>query len=446
MPPQTEITPSSNPNIQSPELQQPPEKRSRKKLILIVVGALLALIIILMFVKSHNVSTRKSKSPTNDSSIYHFRDGYDIEQYGSTIGDPLALDLAKLEKGRKSIKGNIVYACNVVTIGDINSQKMYLNPRSDDRAVMRNFIDDIGQQGVKAEPYSVTDGEKGNSCDYSLQSGGILTVDVYQTPFNSSEAIKDYINRRFAKTTSVGGLDTYKLKDDYLSLSQYLISSGEDAVVVQFNGTGKKVSDEQKSAILNTAASNFKVQQQHAKGPAIVAYSSPTYTKKWARACDFISNADIKSLTGKDASIYASEGLASGTGVEKVNDKLYNSITTSCSRFNVDLGSGLLRGPFDQKLEVQITSYQDEAPAEAGMQDVRKSDTSAIAASIGSEGIAYKDSAGQNTVLFRQGRFIVQVVFDRTVQSNAGLTDTSAMLKKLTPYAQTVATKLKSLE
>jgi hypothetical protein len=445
MPPQTEITPP-NQHVQPPELQQPPERHSRKKIILIVVGVLLALIIVLMFVKSHNVNTRKSKDPTNDSSIYHFRPGYDIKQYGSSIGDPLALDLSKLSEGKKSIKGNIVYACNVVTVSDISSQKMYLTARSDDRAVMRNFIDDIGQQGVKAEPYSVTDGEKGNSCDYSLQSGGILSIDVYQTPFNSSEAIKDFISRRFAKTTSAGGLDTYKLKDDYLSLSQYLISSGTDAISVQFNGTGKKVTDEQKSAILNIAAKNFKSLQQHAKGAAIPVYNSLTYTKKWARACDFISNADIKSLTDKDASIYGSEGLASGTGVEKVSDKLYNSITTSCSRFNVDLGSGLLRGPFDQKLEVQITSYQDEAPAKAGMQDVRKSDKDAIAASIGSEAIAYKDSADQNTLLFRQGRFIVQVVFDRTVQSNAGLTDTGAMLKKLTPYAQNVAVKLKSIE
>lgn len=441
MPPQTEITPTPNTPL-TPVQPLPPRRRLNKKM-LIGGGILLALIVATLLLRAHNIQNRKSQDPTSDSSMYHFRPGYDIKDYGSSIGDPLALDMSQLDKGRKSVKSNIVYACNLVTITDLNNQKAYLSARSDDRAVMRNFIDGVGQQAVKSEPYSLNDGDKGNSCDYSLQSGGIISIRVYQPPFTTTEAIQGYISRQYTKTASTGGLATYKQKTDYRSMNQFFITSGADAILVNFNGT--KISADQEKAILDIVAKNFTAQQQRAKGAATPAYNTPTYTKKWARACDFISNSDIKALTGQNASIYANEGLASGTGVEKVNDKLYNSITTSCARFNTDIGSGLTSGPFDQKLEVLITSYNEEIPAKSGMADVRKDAQGALTANIGDEGILYKDSSGQNTLLFRQGRFIVDVMFDRTLQSNAKLTDPQAMLQKLTPYAQSVATKLKAL-
>ncbi len=443
MPPQTDITSPSSPGFQSSDPQPTPSRKRLSKKLLIAGGLLAVLIIGLMLLRSHNLKNNAKNDPTSDSSLYHFRPGYDIKEYGSSVGDPLALSMAKLDPARKSVKGLAVYACNVVTIDDINNQKVYLVARANDQAVQRNFIDGVGQQAVKSEPYSLNDGDKGNSCDYSLQSGGILSINIYQPPFTTTEAITGYISRQYTQTTSAGGLTTYKQKTDYRGMDQFMLMSGNDAMSVNFNGT--KVSDEQEKTILNIAATNFAAQQKHGKGPAVPAYNSPTYTKKWARACDFISNSDIKSLTGKDASIYAKEGLASGTGIDKVGGKLYNSITTSCSRFNTDLGSGLLSGPFDQKLEVLITGYQDETPAKAGLADVRKDAQNVVSANIGDEGIAYKDSAGQNTVLFRQGRFVVEVVFDRTLQSNAHLTDTNAMIKKLTPYAQGVAAKLKTL-
>ena len=441
---QTEPTPPIT-NFQSSGPEKPMNHAwFRNKKLLIALAVLVILILGLVLLRAHNLKQRESKNPASDTSIYHFRPGYDIKEYGSGIGDPLALDMSKLDQPERSSIGLIVYACNVVTTADINSQKIYLTARADDRAVIRNFIDGVGKLPVRAEPYSVTGGDKGNSCSYSLQSGGILSISVYQPPFNSTDAVQDLLGRRYTKTASIGGLQTYKRKDGYRGMYEYMILSGRDAISVQFNGT--KLSDAQKQAVLSLAAQNFASQQKHGKGPAIPAYNSPTYTKKWARACDFISNADIKNLTGTDASIYANEGLASGTGVERASGKLYNFITTSCSRFNTDLGSGLVSGPFDQKLDILITSYQEATPATVGIADTRKNAQNAVTASIGDEGIAYKDSAGQNTVLFRQGRFIVQLVFDRVEQSNAGLADTNTMVKKLAPYAQSVATKLKILE
>lgn len=442
MPPQTEQTP--DPTIQQPELQQPPKRPSKRKLYAIV-AVVVVLLVGVAIVRANNANKNRDadKNPTTDSSIYNFRPGYDVKEYGSSIGDPLALSMAKLDSARKSSKGLAVFACNVVTIDELNAQKIYLSARADDKAVTRNFIDGVGTQAVKIDPYYVNEGDKADSCDYSLESGGLVTIKVYQPPFTTTSAIKDFISRRYTKIASAGGLATYKEKDDDRSAKEFILRSGIDATSVLFNGT--KLTDDQQRAVLNIAAKNFVDQQKHGKGPAIPAYNTPTYKKKWARACDFITNGDIKSLTGHNASIYATEGLASGTGVEKANDTLYNSITTSCSRFNTDVGSPLIKGPFDQKLEVQITSYNEDTPAKIGLQDIRTKVPDAVTANVGDEGIIYKDSTNQNTLLFRQGRFIIQIVFDRVAQDNAGLSDTHAMLKKLTPYAANVATRLKAL-
>jgi len=62
----------------------------------------------------------------------------------------------------------------------------------------------------------------------------------------------------------------------------------------------------------------------------------------------------------------------------------------------------------------------------------------------GDELFGFKDSAGQNTVLMRQGRFIVEMVFNRTVQRGE-LQDVDAMIQKLTPYATSVAQRLQKI-
>ncbi len=439
-------TPVPEPN------QTPPEKKkmSKKTLIrIIVVGVLVAIIALTAAVFGFKAllenSAPKKTSDTLDDSIYHMRDGYDIKEYGSTVGDPLALSMEKLDKTFKSSVGPVVYACNVISLNDLTTQKTYVQARSDAKAVIRTFIDGGGQAGVQTNQYTLpSGGDDDNNCNYSLESGGILSVSVYQPPFTAKEAITDSLGRLYAKTDSVNGLDTYKYKRDDDSRSTYMVVSGNDAIEVTFNGT--KLSQDANKKLLALAAKNFADLQTTPKGPAIPAYDTPTYKKASARACDLISNGDIKVLTGSDASVYATEGLASGTGVSKVNDTLYNSISTSCSRFNTGLGSGLTAGAFDQKLEVTVTSFNEDAAAKFVMEETGKGVAEKTPASIGDEAFGYRDSAGQNTVFLRQGRFVVEVMFDRTVQRNANLQDTAMMTQKLTPYSQQVATKLKTME
>ncbi len=426
---------------------QPNAPKGKKKIIIalsVVLVIVFALTVILPHLTGKSSDNKSTDDLTSDSNMYHFRDGYDIKEYGSRIGDPLALNMSKLDKVFKSSVGPIVYACNILSVNDINSQKAYLSARADAKAVERNYIDGVGKQGIKTEAYSLADGDKGNDCTYSLESGGLLSVDVYQPPFTANAAIQDQLSRTYTKSGDVGGLAAYVYSKGSKDTNQYMLVSGQEAISVLFNGT--KLAQDKKDALLAKAAANFIDQQRTGKGPAIAVYDTPTFKKPYAKACDFISNDDIKALTGNDASLYVNEGLASGTGVAKVDNTLYNSISTSCARFNTDLGSGLTAGPFDQKLEVDITSYNSDIAAKFDLQTSAKNLDNKISASIGDEGYGYRDSAGQNTVMLRQGRFVVQMILDRTVQANAGLQDTATMTQKLTLYAQQVAAKLKSME
>jgi hypothetical protein len=450
MEPQTLQTPPSQ--VPQPEPAQQPtpspvkKKMSKKILALIICGVLLFVILLTIGVKALlDSSTNKTAGNGLDSAIYYMRDGYNIKDYGLTIGDPLALTMDKLDKPFKSSVGPVVYACNVLSMKDLAAQKAYFEPRSDAKALTRTFIDGVGKEGVEKNIYTLPTGDDDdNNCSYGLQAGGILNISVLQPPFTATSAITDELGRYYTKADSINGLAMYTYNRDDASRKTYMLVSGGEAVYVLFNST--KVTPDVQKKLLGIVANNFTDQHAHPKGPALSAYDTPTYKKAYAKACNFISNDDIKALTGSNASIYATESLASGTGVAKVAGKLYNSISASCSRYNTGLGSGLTAGPFDQKLEVTMTSFNADAPAKLYMEDTAKDAAEKTPMSVGDEAFGYRDTSDQNTVVFRQGRFIVELMLDRTVQANAGLQQTAAMTQKLTPYAQQVAAKLKTMQ
>ena len=454
-PAQSGPAPQPNPPTQPiPAWQQPNNKPagssagSSKKLLLIVLAAvviIVLLVVIVMAVTKHKSNKANNSDTSTESDLYHSRPGYDIKEYGSSIGDPQALSMSKLDKATNTSKGPLVYACNVVTMNDLNTLKTYMSARSDPQAIQRTFVDNIGQKTPQFNQYTLPATGDDNVCMYSLETGGLLHVHVYQAAFVDPGATQHTLDRHYTKVSDVAGLATYKEKDGSSSTSDYIVVSGNDSIEVLFNGT--KVPADKQQEILALAAKNFADQQKTAKGPAIPTYDTPTYKKKWVRACDLISNADIKNLTGSDASIYTTEGLASGTGVYKVGETLYNGITTSCDRYNTDIGSGIGAGPFDQELEVRVASFNSDVPAKAYVAAAAKDNTSGqVKINIGDEGVAFPDNAGQNTLVFRQGRFTVDIVYDRTLQKKANLSDVNAMVQKLTPYAQSVASKLKSLQ
>lgn len=425
---------------------QPPKKKLDAKKIRMIIVAVCLLVVAgifaSMFLSSDKKENKQADTLQADGKIYFFRDGYDIKNYGSSIGDPLALVTTKTGPVVNTDFGPVVYACNVLTIADMNAQKAYVEPRGDDRGLQQNFIDNVGTVSPPVSPYTLPSTDAVNECMYSVEDG-YISLDVYQRPFVGPGTASEQAERQFAPTTSVNGLETYKKKNEGSGGRTYMVRS--EGSMFEFYVSSKKLTDDQVKNLLTTAAKNFVALQKTPKGPVQPAYDTPTFKKPYAKACNFISNADIKALTGNDASIYVNEGWATGTSVAKVNNTLYNSLTTKCERFNAGLGPGLTAGPFDQKLEVTIRSFNENAPAEFLMkQSAEGTEQGTIAA--GDQAIAYRDTAGQNAVIMRQGRFVVDIMFNRTVQKNAGLQDTAAMAVKLTPYAQQVAAKLKTMQ
>jgi hypothetical protein len=416
-----------------------------------IIGAIILVVIIivasLLAMLGGNKKDNKNGNPAlSDTSIYNFRDGYNVKEYGASIGDPMALDLSKNGKVYTSASGPYIAACNVLSISDINAQKTYVTTNSLPTPVKRSYLDGVGKQNVEYNEYTLPVSGEGENCTYALEKGGAVQVDVYQSAFVAKSAIDDQINRIYDATSSVNGLATYKRKaaKESANTVSYMLVSGNDAMELRLDT--EHTSDTQRKNLLTTAAKNFVDLHANPKGAPLTAYTTPTFKKSYAKACDLITNDDIKTLTGSDASVFVQEALATGTGVNKApDDKLYNSITNECTRSNTGLGSGLTPGAFDQEIDLTVTSYQSDAAAKLDIAAQVKDQTNKMSGSFGDEGYGYQDSAKQNTIVFRQGRFVVTVVFDRTLQKNANVQETPAMTQKLTPYAQQVAARLKQL-
>ncbi len=438
-------TPTS-PQSSMPGEASPEKPKSHAKLIIAIVvgvivifaGAIIALVA--LFSQSNAPKTGR------DPAFYYDRPGYDPKELGAAIGDPLALTSTKTGKVYTSESHQVMYACNIISLNDLNTAKAYVAARNDAKGVETTYIDGVGVKGVEPNEYTLPSPSEDNKCQYSLQSEGFLEVSVYQPPFTTQEATSHELERNYTKTESIEGADLYEDKDNKHGAYRYMLALGDKTVQVLFNGTLGYDSKEQQRGLLEIAAKNMKTLAASPKGAPVFTYESPTYKKQFARACDLMTNDDIKSLTGNDASIYATESWASSTGVLPVDGTLYNSIQTACTRQNTGVGSALLSGPFDQELEMIVTSFSGDEAAKYVMKNTGEDVKDKVEMQVGDEGFAYRDGADQNTVFFRQGRFIIDLMFDRTAQKNAGLEDTAAMVKKLTPYAEQVAIRLKKME
>src|SRR3954469_19304520 len=109
MQPEAEETP--NPN-------QSPKRQWDRKRTLIVLAAIVVVLIGVAIVKSMGHKSNSDNTATiSDDNIYHMRAGYNIKEYGSDVGDPLALTMSKFNAPHISSKGSpVVFACNVLSI------------------------------------------------------------------------------------------------------------------------------------------------------------------------------------------------------------------------------------------------------------------------------------------------------------------------------------------
>lgn len=437
------------PNFQQPLTPEQPPKKGwplSKKATKLIIYIVLAIIVFgVVYLLTNKKSEDKKTTDTSDSSIYYNREGYNPEDYQPKIGDPMALKLDKTADAIKTESGAaIVSACNVLTISDLQKEKLYIGTHSAPNSIVRTYFDGIGKAPHDKTKYSLPQDGSAEQCHYIFENQSDVDLTVYQPPMNDLPVIEEEIAERYSayNVSDLDGAQAYKRNNSSGSRVVYMLKRGE--VAVRFSTTIKDqaVVD----TLFRTASKNLASLATTPKGPPTTEYSSPTFSKSIAKACDLISNDDLKAITGNDAGPLVQEGLAPSIGVTQVNGKLRNFIQNRCERRNSGLGSSLGgSSTFDQELDVVTTSFQESDGAAYQVGDMTKGQENLTTINgVGDEAYAYKDTAGQNTVIFRQGRFVVEVVLNRTSQQG-GLENTKNMADKLTPYAKSTVEKLKKL-
>jgi hypothetical protein len=393
----------------------------------------------------------------NATTAYYDRDGYDRKQIGNGIGDPAALKMQKSDAVISTGAVATIPACTIITTDDLKSAGLLLKANSYATVIDRAYFDGVGAGKLEYGQYSTPSFENSNHCRYALEGHlDSVSVDVYQPFIVSKNALDDDIKRRYAPAPAISGLagvELFKRKNDSAGASQeddeYYIRKGDVTLALRLTITADRQTKGE--ALIKVAVANLAKVQAAPQGTPTAGYDSPTFKGKYLQACTLMTNDDIKQLTGNDAQPLVSEGLASATGVSRYrslgDETSYNYIENQCTRANgnrgIDTSTGSLLN-LNQNLHIKATSFDAARGAQNSMAATTSTARGVVrVAGLGDEAIAFKDSANQNTLTFRKGRFIVELVFNRTNQKIGGLTDLQRMVDKLDPFAQKAADQIK---
>ncbi len=428
-----------------------PKGGSRKKLIIIGV-AVLVVIIVAIIIGVVAGGKKSDKASTNDTSLYYDRAGYDRSKLRADVGDPMAIKTAPGDKPQSLVSGTvIVQACSLLTQDDLTKAGIKLYANAFGYPFIQNYLDESGEAKFAADPNHMLGASDTMSCNYGIEDGKIVNVAVNQ-PFTATDGAvaSDIDLLHYNKQADQGGFQIYTrtsaLGDDKTSYT--LLRKNNTTIEVKLpESTDPKI-----TGLVKTVMSNFDAFTQHPKGVSTVSYSTPTFTQSYAKACDLVDNADMKNLTGVDASPLVRSFWPSGTGVadfSKVSsDKVKtNYLRSQCIRTSNDPSYKTLIGIKTHTLQVTTTTYENNTAAAEGLKyiGVGEGNDSAVKESgIGEEAYLYKtpNEDKQLALGFRQGRVVVELISDFASQNSMDKTSYGA---KLTPVAEKIAAQLKNL-
>jgi len=432
--------------------QQMPQKKNKKRLIigLIIIAAALILIGIVGLININKKNTTNNSAISN-SSVYYDRPGYDRKTLGETIGDPFAITMsAKKETQTLSDGTKVIPACGIVTLLDIQKENLKLLPNNYGTPIIQNYLSKSGKAAFSPEPLMMPTASDTLSCTYGLTTDQSIGVSVNQAFTTTQQAVNDYAGLPgFTTVPETDGWSVAKrTKDDTV---YYLLRKGTDTVLLTFklrNNSAIDVFVKQAIAHLNSFGSM-------PTGVSDIAFTSPTFSQKYARSCDYITNDDLKQLTSHDMSPLVQEMWPSATGVitsGKDGGKQSNYIRNQCIR-TANVGDSRLVGINNHTLRIAVTSYKNDKAASDGLVKVsigEGNDSKIKGSEVGEEAYLYKSASlfekGQNVLAFRQGRFVVELMYDFAKQENDPSTaDLSQYGEKLSPLGKVVATKLQHL-
>jgi hypothetical protein len=463
MDPETQLQPQAPMQPQSQPQPEQPKRGLSKKLKLITIGAAVLVVgIILVVVATSSKDDSSKNSGGKSGNVYYDRPGYDRSKLSDAIGDPAAVKMTNGSEAVKSGGDSVLQACNVLRTEDITKQGLLLGANTIPSVISRSYDDGVGKGGyAKASSSSITSpvglGMDVNGCNYVLESESLsrVSVNVLQ-PFAVPESVvNEELQRSFTASAPVQGLEVFTSKPrtkttsgDSPSSNYFVRAPGKASFFLSIQLPSDKES--KKQALLEAAAQNFIRELNAPSAPQKVGYESPVFGKTFTRACDIVTNEDVRAISGRDAGALAREGIASSVGVLHFNagdNTRYNYISSECTRATV--GGGLsLAGGGEVSLKVETTSYLEDAPAKLWIEGQRHTNPANKAnmpvSGVADEAVAYADNVGDYHLIFRKGRTVINTQIDRTSQQRLGVRSLSAAAEKLTPISQAMAARVQN--
>jgi hypothetical protein len=447
-----------NPDIQPSAKKWP---LSRKKTFLLV-GGIVALIILVVIVIV--AFTNNNKQADTDTAVTtHDRPGYDRAKLGSAFADPFAVTFTS-NSSAVTYKGNkVVQACNLLTLDDIIQQGILVKANTLPTPIARVVNDGVGAAEYPKTVYasSITGKSLGsdvNSCNYVLESDNgapSITINALQSFAIPGDVVDEEVQKNYTATGSIEGVEVFMKKSSApvpgREVAEYIaLQRGTGAFYLSLELNSDKAA--KKQPLLEAAVKNFIREQASPSGIAELKYDSPIFKKSIVHACDLISNADVRSLSGRDAGPLLREGIASSIAQLTFpgDETPYLNITNECTRSTSGGGSGLgSDGPGDLSLTVETTNFLSDVPAKRGIAIQQEANPNnrgrqALPSQVGDASVAYTDVSGGHHIIFAKGRIVVDIKLDKRSQQISRVTSLSSAVERLLPIAQSMATKVQS--
>jgi len=428
---------------------------NRKKIVFIIGGSvigLLLLVLLVLFIVSL-FTPKKPQAPadlSHTADLYIARPGYALTD---GIGDATALKQVPTKKIVSYGGENVVQACSILNIKDINDSGIRLEARPDAQAVKRTYFDGNGAgQIVLGGSSALPLDEDTNSCLYYIQGSKVndyVSVSVLQSTYANMGAVNGELARLYTPQGTLHGLSLYVMKkisppDPLLvNTDMYIIRSSNAASQITLNTADKDA----KSKLLDKIAAAMAAAQTTSTPLDRFELQSPIFNGTSLESCGLVDNNAFRSVFNTDASPLVQERTGSAIGIiqqqldSKKPGSYYNYTSSDCTRY----------APADthlyaNRIIVSTTTYEtvDGAKGEYNFAHNESPFTSKVTATpvtVGDESF-YGDVAGGNhSVTFRKGRVVVSASYDLG-KNNDSVSDTQRM-QTLMPLVEQMVTKLK---
>jgi len=453
------MEPNNQPTDASPGTEPtpvPPKKgMSNRNKVLIIVGASVIGLIVLIVLVSLIISLFTPKKPQTPADLSHAADLYIARPgYDKTDGIGDAMALKQVPTNVVSYGGvNVVQACNILNIKDINDSGMKLEPRQDAEGVKRTYFDGNGAGSIVLDSSTALPFDQDtNSCTYYVQGSratNYVNIAVYQSAYVNMGAVDHAIGYNYTQQGAIHGVNVYAQQkqnpsdQELADVDIYILRSSNAASQVTL-AMGDK---DAKSKLLDKIATNMEAAQTTPTPVDRFELQSPIFNGTALESCSLVDNSAFRAVFNSDASPLVQERTGSAIGIiqhqpdPKKPGTFYNYTSSDCTRY-----APARTYLYANRIAITTTTYETVDGAKGQYQFDHEAspftaNVMATPVTVGDESF-YGDVAGlEHAITFRKGRVIVSASYDLG-QNNKGVPDAQRM-QTLMPLVQQMVTKLK---